>query len=667
MFNYQTDSLTLSIENGLDYVSFYRNGQYAGKTVICSFPFGLNGVTLKQDSINGSGNSIAGSLKVTWGDVKKTYDSAFTIGTVDLNNPIVFTSCDSILYSGDTSLIEGHLSDWSRIARTNGFYAKIISGSEYGQIYDDCGDTLSDRIDYISCPLPGNDIFSFNFVANGNKPIVKVNVVIEVGIIGFSEYVGRLTIAVKPSPIVVSIQPGCVSPGDTALIVIQKRNDDGSLSNFPPGQLFEVGIMEGCEFGKILWHDENLMKDSLASYVASSILPLQFVATANSSLDSGKVIIKIGILDYSQFYKKNIKVIQSKSSKQKYQRKINETCSGRTINLKFTEEIYENIGQNIDLIYPTKDSDQELITTEPKMPKVICRAKLNSYNGGTVTFYWEYTVQYSYLRKERMGNCWQRAGQALCPRHASITFTGVSYSVDENETNWQVPFLIDNIEKVQIIAPKPERIPIGKVDKYQGNCSQVINFWDYKSRDIFTGGHVMVEIHAKDVQGNSVGHYKGTVNNIIGLNPDINDIISYINDPAIYAVVRHEGGSRQFTSSTNSFPYSAKGYPLYGPPNGYGLLQIDNGPTPKEMVLWNWQANLQVGIDRYNQSYTSAIKYTQRHPYTNDILRMNTWQNYNAGGDNFYYVWDEDNGKWIISKCGEKNSYAQQVYKLYNP
>jgi len=68
----------------------------------------------------------------------------------------------------------------------------------------------------------------------------------------------------------------------------------------------------------------------------------------------------------------------------------------------FVSKVYDDGGVDIDnpleIISPTKD-DANWITKEPKMPSIICEAKLRRYYSEPIKYEWKYTVKYSYQRR----------------------------------------------------------------------------------------------------------------------------------------------------------------------------------------------------------------------------------------------------------------------------
>jgi len=90
--------------------------------------------------------------------------------------------------------------------------------------------------------------------------------------------------------IVVQFEPAELSPGDTALVKIYKKDIDGNLVEFPAGQKYEIGIMEGCEYGDLL------VNDTLDVYFTDVTAPIKYVAADSVGTDSAKVSLRVGII-----------------------------------------------------------------------------------------------------------------------------------------------------------------------------------------------------------------------------------------------------------------------------------------------------------------------------------------------------------------------------------
>ncbi len=101
---------------------------------------------------------------------------------------------------------------------------------------------------------------------------------------------------IHPSPILVTITPDTLASGDTASIIIKKRNPDGTIVDFPDDQFLEVGMLTGCLSGAIVGcYDGNCYQDTYFS----DVWPTDSVYfVADSAADSGTVKIRVGIVDY---------------------------------------------------------------------------------------------------------------------------------------------------------------------------------------------------------------------------------------------------------------------------------------------------------------------------------------------------------------------------------
>jgi hypothetical protein len=126
---------------------------------------------------------------------------------------------------------------------------------------------------------------------------------------------------------------------------------------------------------------------------------------------------------------------------------------------------------------------------------------------------------------------------------------------------------------------------------------------------------------------------------IRGSNPTETQIKDYMRQKSylseywfIVRMTRQESSMRQFGSTGNyrtaklTGTTQGKGEPLYGPPRGFGLKQLDNWGTPKQYAssqhLWNWKENVDGGVEviREKERSVNRIRNDQ-----NDII--NRWNN----------------------------------------
>jgi len=82
-----------------------------------------------------------------------------------------------------------------------------------------------------------------------------------------------------------------ISAGDTVNVIITKVDKDGNESNFPDNTQFEVGIKEGCEIGNIL-----TSSGATGKFFSSISSPIRFIVADSLGQDS-VVILRVGVSD----------------------------------------------------------------------------------------------------------------------------------------------------------------------------------------------------------------------------------------------------------------------------------------------------------------------------------------------------------------------------------
>ena len=88
---------------------------------------------------------------------------------------------------------------------------------------------------------------------------------------------------------------------------------------------------------------------------------------------------------------------------------------------------------------------------------------------------------------------------------------------------------------------------------------------------------------------------------IVGTNPTQTAVRAALGTDVLRRIAHQESGFRQFGSDS---------WPLFSSDNmgGAGIMQI----TPAtEDQRWNWQTNVQAGINKYNSCYTLTATYVQ--------------------------------------------------------
>ena len=94
---------------------------------------------------------------------------------------------------------------------------------------------------------------------------------------------------------------------------------------------------------------------------------------------------------------------------------------------------------------------------------------------------------------------------------------------------------------------------------------------------------------------------------IHGENPTKIQIFGLATTDEYKAVCWQESWHKQFGDSYTDTPYVGVELPLYGGPDGWGLMHED--PLPSERHLWDWRTNLRDGIAHLDGEYTAAFNY----------------------------------------------------------
>ncbi|AFH50121.1 Hypothetical protein IALB_2418 [Ignavibacterium album JCM 16511] len=445
-------------------------------------------------------------------------------------------------------------------------------------------------------------------------------------------------LTIKWDSLYVEISPAEIYAGDTADVIIKKRLPDGSLADFDSSQTFEVATLEGCVMGNIL------VGDSLSNYFYDVHQPIKFVVADTVNADSALILLRVGLIEQK-------KTIRKKTF-------LETNC----FTGYFQSQNYQNaraiIGPPLKIIYPT-NNDIMWITEVPQMPVINCIARYNPLYLRTIEYDWKFVVWKRYERKTTRG-------AVICERISRSEFQGKSYSSTNGVTFWTVPFIVDSgyfyFKAVQnnqsIYYPQP----------YYG-CNGEVNYWYDDNQEIFTGGEVFISLTAKDFQTGFVLTFLDSIpaGKIIGKNPTTDNIDNYANSNKIKAIRMIESKSYHFIDQGLDqslwWPYNEVGWPVYGPPNGYGLMQIDNSPAATERQLWNWKANVDAGKAKLQEIYQNVYEY---HGSPDDFKAnwTNAFQAYNQGSNksNRYYRWTGN--KWELNK-ERKSNYGDIVYKKY--
>jgi hypothetical protein len=717
-WNSSTTLINLTITSGQEFASFYHYDFSSYFPTVELFgdnievtPAELEDISLEQDSLF-NGSNVKVNVQAEWGGVIKT-DSATAYPASEYVVSAESYGVEEI-NTGDEVFMElnvlSNLSCSFCLPLNETYNAEIIKGGEYGSLIDPVSgesvQSLTGIEQYTFGPGQPCGVADLDYIADGISADMEDSVIIRISTSDSQIQPTDKLLLIKPSPVLVTITPDTLSPGDTASIAIKKRNPDGTIEDFPDDQFLEVGMLNNCIFGTIVdCYDGNCYQDTYFP----DVLPTDSVYfVADSSADSGTVKIRVGIVDdggiigagvaaqdrsarFKKIGKAKPKVAEKKnrsveekaafikdvknrinssalsiSEKQKMVEKLNILASTNTEGSSCfigsyigitpaNKNVIINNKPELIIIYPSSDSPDEKITDEPQMPKVTCKVEFVNYQVSQIKFEWEYWVGYTYLRRDK-------GWVPLCPRETQLEFRGDTYGYSYQVSNWEVPFIITTLDSVRIKAPLPER---SNSPRYGGDCDEIITKATFINDgfDVFTGGYVYVKVIARDNNGKIIAFADINANKIRGINPTSEKILSEAGSNEIRAILSQESNLLQFTDNS-SWPYGEDGWPKYGYPNGYGLMQLDNNPPAREDQLWNWKRNLEGGKAIYNRGVIYSEDYFNSRGLSTDSeeFKVNTFHLYNTG--KFYYLWDKKNKKWIKNPK-RINEYGQTVYNIY--
>jgi len=99
-----------------------------------------------------------------------------------------------------------------------------------------------------------------------------------------------IQVTIEDFELLVDINPSEISTGETAVVTVKKQFYDGRVEDFPAGQLFEVGMMEGCAAGGLVSGTDT------AAYFNGVTQPMLFVAADSLENDEETVLIGVGLI-----------------------------------------------------------------------------------------------------------------------------------------------------------------------------------------------------------------------------------------------------------------------------------------------------------------------------------------------------------------------------------
>ena len=209
--------------------------------------------------------------------------------------------------------------------------------------------------------------------------------------------------------------------------------------------------------------------------------------------------------------------------------------------------------------------------------------------------------------------------------------------------------LKDLEERADCAIPKP---CIGRIT---GDLKMPPLRWHFQD-GIVQGGRLTLKAAAtvRNLETDeTIEHEIASVSSIRGSNPSVRDVKERLGDLDLQVMAFQESRFAQFKFD---------GLPLFGVPNGYGIMQLDNPPATASQI-WDWQTNIDAGIALFAVKGEDAVTYPgrvrEKFPdaldFTPEQLRLERIQRYNGGR---YWNWNDEEKRWEKAK---NSGYADHI------
>jgi len=143
---------------------------------------------------------------------------------------------------------------------------------------------------------------------------------------------------------------------------------------------------------------------------------------------------------------------------------------------------------------------------------------------------------------------------------------------------------------------------------------------------------------------------------VLADNPTRVDIRAALGSVELQVIAYKESRFRQFDNAS---------LPLFGPPNGFGIMQIDT-PRPTARQIWDWRENIAAGAALFTQKKAEITRHFKNiydsdpsiPKLTAEEARLALYQYYNGG---WYWEWDGAAKAW--KKVGT-TSYGDDALRI---
>jgi hypothetical protein len=180
------------------------------------------------------------------------------------------------------------------------------------------------------------------------------------------------------------------------------------------------------------------------------------------------------------------------------------------------------------------------------------------------------------------------------------------------------------------------------------------------------GGNISLSVAAqvRNIKTGAANNlsWSGT-STIRGLNPAKADLKSRLGDLQSQVIAFKESTFAQFGGDN---------LPLFNGPNGFGVMQLDNSPSPTARQIWDWTQNVDGGKSKFTagqqtirQHYANLIAAHSKLPaLTADQIKVASYEYYNAGNQGFYWTPNATFDGWVKNPNSNFTTYGDDAVRV---
>ena len=403
--------------------------------------------------------------------------------------------------------------------------------------------------------------------------------------------------------------------GDTASIVLQRRNEQGNLEPYPPDQVFDVVIRQGHAYGVLLSSNGVDTAKSFSGIEQG----FKYIAADTIGVDSGQVTIVVSMPGLPSRPSKSFTA--RGTHKGKIDSKKDEGKDGPSSSDSFEYDLPGVAKQTVrkPILVVATPTENQKITAEPAMPILSAiTAHVEGYTG-QVTYHASIRVEWRPSSTDYVTDGFGETDDITAPGTSETSMSFVHWK--DSETGLPAVRGGDDVELTVYATVGSQAIAKTKISPFK---IIGLNLSNARFKEELSAGYTGDDVLAFQV-------------------------VTYL-----------ESNFRQFYRPGHGL--TIRGSDFDGDANDFGVCQIQKPGS--DDIIWDWRANIQKGRELFQEKKRFARDY---HLY----LRRGIYGR--RGPD--HPLWKEQL-KWYKTPKGETIKYNAQpltptqqlkdVFQLYN-